>query len=199
MADDREEWHLAGRSHDLARLRVAMSREGQPASQPASQPHCLLVLLPTSRETAVQSRPCRSSAALSLISSALLHESRICLPTGSCMRPAATSIMTLSRHCCLVLLPTSRETETQSRPCLSTAALSWISSAWLHDSCSCLPPGSSMRPAATSVSTFLKHCFLVLLLTSRETAAAAADRSDSDSDSDSAPLPASCASEAERR
>ena len=63
------------------------------------------------------------------------------LPPGSCMRPAATSVATLRLHCSLVLLPTSRETATQSRPCRLTVLLSLSSSTLRHESWACLPPG----------------------------------------------------------
>ncbi len=45
-------------------------------------------------------RPSRDPAhgLLSLSSSTLRHESWTCLPPGSCMRPAATSVATLSMH-----------------------------------------------------------------------------------------------------
>ncbi len=93
-----------------------------------------------------------------------------CLPPGSCMRPAANSAVILFLHCFLVLLPTSRDTATQSRPCRLTALLSLSSSTLLHESWTCLPPGSCMRPAATSLATLWLHCLLVLLPTSRDTA-----------------------------
>ena len=70
-----------------------------------------------------------------------------------------------------VLLPTSPETATQLRPCWSTAFLSLRSSTLLHESWTCLPPGSGMRPAATSTSTLCLHCCLVLLPTLLATAA----------------------------
>jgi hypothetical protein len=133
--------------------------------------HCFLVLLPTLLATAAQSLPCRAMARLSAPSSTLLHESLTCLPSGSCMRPAATSAATLYLHCTLVFLPTMLATAAQSLPCRAAARLSAPSSTVLHESWTCLPSGSYMRPAATSTATLPLHCTLVFLPTLLATAA----------------------------
>ena len=109
--------------------------------------HCILVLLPTLLATAAQSLPCRATARLSAPSSSLLHESWTRLPPGSCMRPAATSLKTLSWHCCLVLLRTLRAIAAQSLPCLLTATRSRRSSVAFER-----PHTASLRASSSSTA-----------------------------------------------
>ncbi len=149
--------------------------------------HWGLVLLPTSRETAAQSRLCRPTACMSLMSlrsSVLLHDTR--LPPGFCMRPAPTFAVTSLTRCSLALLPTLGGKETEGKvvpavvsPTLKSGGAADVESSSLISSDAAdvdtrMSPGFCMRPAATSVLTLSLHWLLVLLPTSRETEAQSA-------------------------